>query len=243
MRYIPKPDNSSAKTLLESAKMVMRGAGIAELYNNFKEKKQLNDILREEQKHICCYCQCRIDHFQGNNVGGSHNEHFEPENGANARTDLQLEYTNLYACCNTTKGYEKSKQHCGEYKAEQIISINFLKKSDCSDYFKYNSNGEILPMCPMTCWDEVKNNLKYLTDIQKEAYEMIKGLNLNEKNLKMARRNVYDELSNFAKDKTYGQLQHKVQTLNTSQVMYVPYVDMVLFFLKQFAQNKRDRNT
>ena len=64
MRYIPKPDNSSAKTLLESAKMVMRGAGIAELYNNFKEKKQLNDILREEQKHICCYCQCRIDHFK-----------------------------------------------------------------------------------------------------------------------------------------------------------------------------------
>lgn len=243
MRYIPKPDNSSAKTLLEEAKLTMREAGIAELYDNFRDKGRLNDILRAEQKNICCYCQCKIDHFQGNNVGGSHNEHFEPENGANARTDLQLEYTNLYACCNTTKGFEKNKQHCGEYKADSVISINFLMRNDCSDNFKYNSIGEILPKCPMTSWEEVKNNLNCLTDIQREAYEMIKGLNLNEDNLVMARRNVYDILSNFAKDKTYGQLEHKVQILNTAHDSYVQYVDMQLYFLKQFAQKKRERNT
>ena len=67
MRYIPKPSYSSALTLLEDARKKMQEAGISELYEHFYEKEQLNSILREEQKQICCYCQRRIDHFQGEN--------------------------------------------------------------------------------------------------------------------------------------------------------------------------------
>ena len=173
MRYIPKPDYSSALTLLEDAQKKMREAGISELYEHFHEKEQLNSILREEQKLICCYCQRRIDHFQGDNERGSHNEHFEPENGDNARTDLQLDYKNLYACCNASKGFEKRLQHCGEHKGSDVINRNFLAMRDCSEYFKYNTNGEILPQCSMNSFKEICEHRESLTDIQRDALQMI----------------------------------------------------------------------
>ena len=133
MRYIPKHQHSKAQVLLNKARVSMRQAGISETYDHFHEKKQLNDILRKEQKHICCYCQRRI--LQGKDNEGSHNEHFEPEGGSHARVDLQLEYHNLYACCNASKGFEKRLQHCGEHKGDAGINHNFLRMHDCADYF------------------------------------------------------------------------------------------------------------
>lgn len=47
-------------------------------YEDFDQKEELNNILRADQKNICCYCQQRIDHYQNKNVGGSHNEHLVP---------------------------------------------------------------------------------------------------------------------------------------------------------------------
>ena len=236
MRYIPKPDNSSALTLLEDARKKMQEAGISELYEHFHEKEQLNSILREEQKQICCYCQRRIDHFQGDNERGSHNEHFEPENGDNARTDLQLDYKNLYACCNTSKGFEKRLQHCGEHKGSDVINRNFLAMRDCSEYFKYNTNGEILPQCSMNSFKEICEHRESLTDIQRDALQMIEVLNLNVDSLTEFRRNVQADVFKFALNKSQKQLEYKAQLLNTERKEYVQMVDMVLFFLKVFSQ-------
>lgn len=107
MRYIHKSRNSQARTLLNKACRNLRNSGVKVIYDNFSDKKKLNNFLRAEQKNICCYCQRRIDHFQGDNEFGSHNEHFEPEGGPNARIDLQLSYENIYACCNKSKGLKR----------------------------------------------------------------------------------------------------------------------------------------
>ena len=53
MRYIPKPQGSLARCMLDLAKAEMRDAGISELYEHFHDKRVLNDILRKEQKGIC----------------------------------------------------------------------------------------------------------------------------------------------------------------------------------------------
>ena len=236
MRYIPKPNYSSALTLLEDSRKQMQEAGISELYEHFHEKEQLNSILREEQKHICCYCQRRIDHFQGENERGSHNEHFEPENGDNARTDLQLDYKNLYACCNLSKGFEKDLQHCGEHKGCNVINRNFLTLRNCSDYFKYNTNGEILPQCSMNSFKDICEHRESLNEMQRDALQMIEVLNLNVKSLKDFRKDVQTEIFKYSLNKSQKQLEFKVQLLNTERREYVQMVDMVLYFLKKIAQ-------
>ena len=236
MRYIPKPANSKARTLLEEACEQMQGAGISVLYDHFKHKDILNKILREEQKMICCYCQRRIDHYNGNNECGSHNEHFEPENGPHARTDLQLDYENIYAFCNASKGFEKRLQHCGEHKGCNTIRRNFLQLRNCSDNFKYNTNGEILPNCQWNSYKEACEHVQELTDIQKDALQMIVVLNLNVDSLTAFRRAVQADIFKYALGKSRQQLDHKVQLLNTEQREYVQLIDMVLFFLKKLAQ-------
>ena len=223
-------------TLLEDARKKMQEAGISELYEHFYEKEQLNSILREEQKQICCYCQRRIDHFQGENECGSHNEHFEPENGDNARPDLQLDYYNLFACCNLSKGFEKHRQHCGEHKGCNVINRNFLALRNCSDYFKYNANGEILPQCSMNSYKDICKHRESLNEMQRDALQMIEVLNLNVKSLTDFRKNVQTDIFKYALNKSPKQLESKVQLLNTERKEYVQLVDMVLYFLKKIAQ-------
>lgn len=237
MRYISKPNYSSALTLLEDARKKMQDAGISELYEHFYEKEQLNSILREEQKQICCYCQRRIDHYQGENECGSHNEHFEPENGDHARPDLQLDYNNIFACCNLSKGFEKHLQHCGEHKGCNVINRNFLVLRNCSDYFKYNTNGEILPQCSMNSYEDIRKHRELLNEMQRDALQMIEVLNLNVKSLTDFRKNVQTDIFKYALNKSQKQLEYKVQLLNTERKEYVQLVDMVLYFLKKIAQN------
>lgn len=238
MRYIPKLKKSPADVLLRNARTWMQTAGVNESYDKFRDKARLNDILREEQKHICCYCQRRIDHFQGDNERGSHNEHFEPENGPNARTDLQLDYENIFACCNTTKGFEKQLQHCGEYKGSSVINQNFIRMRNCLKFFKYNSNGEILPECSMNDYEEIRANRNALTPIQKDALQMIETLNLNVKSLKDFRKSVQADIYKYALGKSRQQLLHKAQLLNTEKREYIQLIDMILYFLKRIAKNK-----
>lgn len=235
MRYIPKPNYSSAKSLLDDARMSMRKIGLNELYCNFSEKEQLNSLLREEQKEICCYCQRRIDHYHGNIASGSHNEHFYPEGGDNARVGLQLDYSNIYACCNSSRRYEYRMQHCGEYKGDKLIKTNFLQLKNCSDFFKYTINGEILPQCPYNSYEDVLKNRNKLTSVQQDALEMIECLNLNVVSLRKFRVNVLSDLFLYAKNRTSHQLIYKAQLINTERRRYLPLVDMLLFFLKKLV--------
>lgn len=238
MRNIPKPKCSEARTLLDNARKDMQKAGISETYDKFRDKEKLNDILRKEQKNICCYCQRRINHFQGMNEQGSHNEHFFPEKGKDARMDLQLEYENIFACCNISKGFERRLQHCGEHKGSEKINRNFLTMNNCSDYFKYNTNGEILPQCSMNSYEEVCLHRDKLTNIQQEALQMIEVLNLNADSLKDFRRNVQADLFKIVLGKSKNQLEHIIRVWNTELNEYVQLIDMVLYYLKIFAKNK-----
>lgn len=236
MRYIPKPQGSLARCMLDLAKAEMRDAGISELYEHFHDKRVLNDILRKEQKGICCYCQQKIDHYQEPNLCGSHNEHLHPENGPYAREDLQLDYENIYACCNYSKGFERRLQHCGEHKTYQVINRNFLNGHDCSHYFKYNSNGEILPQCPMESYKEICENVDRLTDTQKDALQIIAVLNLNVQSLVNRRKGIIDEVFKFVQTVTPEQISHKILTISSEQEQYLEFVDMILFYLKKFAK-------
>lgn len=246
MRTIQKSKKSTALALLESEKKKMQESGISVLYDNFNPKKELNDYLRQEQHGVCCYCQRRITHHNKPNEDGSHNEHFYPENGINGREDLQLDYNNLFACCNTTKDFEEKLKHCGDAKHDTLLDPNFLLDSSCSTLFKYNHDGEMTPTGPYRTYAEFLDNEPNLTHSQQSILYAIKVLNLNVNSLKEMRLGIQSDTFKFMIGKTAAQLQHKIAVLNvpSPDEDYVPMVDFVIFLLKERVSflNSRDQH-
>lgn len=238
MRYIKKKGTSAAATLLKEWRNVRAASGQSLKYEDFNKKSELNDQLRQEQYGVCCYCQQRIDHYQGNNIGGSHNEHFIPQNGNYGDEELQTDYFNIFACCNYSKGLEINRQHCGEAKHDQLINHNFLADKDCAEYFKYNVLGEILPNCPLSCWTDCLANIDELTDIQKDAVEFIRVTNLNEYSLVNERKRCRLIIEQYAATHSAEQLEHKILEYNTTPP-YIPFIDMQLFFMNKYVKLKR----
>lgn len=99
--------------------------------------QNLRQSLVDEQHHICCYCECRIE------ANTSHNEHFKPK-GNPLYSSLQLDYDNLFASC-LRRPDGNPEMHCGHKKGPdydpQLISP---LESDCSSHFKYDLNGKII---------------------------------------------------------------------------------------------------
>jgi uncharacterized protein (TIGR02646 family) len=103
------------------------------------EKPILHQALLEEQGHVCCYCEARID------IDNSHIEHFRPQSH---RNDLALEYSNLFASCGRPKHAESLPQQCGNKKAdwyEEVVEdvIASPLSRECEWMFTYTRLGEI----------------------------------------------------------------------------------------------------
>jgi uncharacterized protein (TIGR02646 family) len=228
VRYISKNINSKAIPLLNNWNRLREQAGQKLSYDDFNDKPLLNDLLREEQGGICCYCQQRISHYQAPNVEGSHNEHFVPQKG---NSNVQTEYRNIYACCNYSKGMKKSQQHCGEAKQDNII-YDFIKWIGCSTHFKYNTLGEIIPQGSYNTMAEFEDNKALLTCRQKEVLRAIKVLNLNQESLKLERKKDQTALLAILTKLTQEQIQAKIREFNKEKP-YKRFVDMLLYYMKQ----------
>lgn len=198
MRFIRK---GGEPQFMSQWKAAQQRAGLPVLYDLFPYKEKLNDVLRAEQHEICCYCQRRVNHFQGELLCGCHNEHLYPENRPNDKEslELQMEYDNIYACCIDSRGNGGRMdylQHCGESKRNEIIP-NLIQRADCSTFFRYNALGEIIPNGEFSTWKEYVTNEDELTGIVREAYEAIKVLNLNCCTLVMFRYQMYGQFMSF----------------------------------------------
>lgn len=99
-------------------------------------KRALKCSLMEEQKYLCCYCECRIIESD------CHIEHFKPK-GNPMYADLQLDYQNLFVSCTKDKPREED-MHCGHKKGIDYCDelVNPLEK-DCTAHFTYDMQGRI----------------------------------------------------------------------------------------------------
>jgi uncharacterized protein (TIGR02646 family) len=202
------------------------------IYNSFTGKKELNDLLRTEQKYICCYCQQRVVKFKQNNNGNSHNEHLVPQRGVNGNATLQMVYTNIYASCSFSEGQEPSSQYCGIAKGDKLIH-SFIQDVNCSSYFKYNSNGEIIPNSAIyNSYKEFITNEPTLGVDEKRALETIRVLNLNVSFLVEERKKMQTRLFKVLNVLPLARVQLKIQQFNNDQRFY-PYIDMLLYYMKK----------
>lgn len=200
-------------------------------YRDFRDKARLNEVLRLEQHGICCYCEKRIDHFQGSKDTGAHNEHLIPENGSHGVFEKQMDYENLYACCIESQGKVKASCHCGEHKKDDVI-FPFIQMQDCQQYFRYNVLGEIIPNGEYPNWNMYLDNLSSLSGMVKEATLTIRTLNLNCCSLVNDRRAVLLVLMDWASKQSGANVQDKMKEME-KRLLFPEFIDMQLFFMRK----------
>ena len=230
MRYIRK---QSEPEIMKEWKAAQKKEGLSVRYDIFPHKSILNEILRLEQHGICCYCQRRIDHYQNPLDKGSHNEHLYPENRPNDAQSLsrQMDYGNIFACCIDSRGQEPSKQYCGEAKGNRLIP-ELVKNIQCSDYFRYNNLGEIIPNGKYNQWTEYVEHSDLLTGRIADAYECIKTLNLNTTSLLLFRNEVRERFMTMAKGLDATRLKEFIESYQLAPT-YQELLDMKLQLMRQ----------
>lgn len=219
MRYIPKGEEPG---MIKDFKAIQQLAGLPATYDVFRDKSLLNHILRNEQRNICCYCQRRIDHYQGDKNTGAHNEHLYPQSKDTGDGSIDLEYKNIFACCIASKGKKKQSQHCGEAKGKNVI-IGSITDTHCQDRFKYNLIGEILPNGSYDDWSEYVANYNQLSQDLKNLVDEIKVLNLNCNSLVEERKNVIEDIVLWVTNSKREEVIRKLQSWETSNEFPIFY--------------------
>lgn len=125
------------------------------------EKKALHEALLQEQGGVCCYCGREIT------LADSHIEHFRPQE---AREDLALEYTNLFASC-IRESKPGAPLHCGHAKGNAFDEANHISPLDehCERRYIYALNGAILPS------DEADKAAKYMRELLRLDLEFLRN--------------------------------------------------------------------
>ena len=230
MRYIQK---GAIPVFMQDWINARTRAGQNLRYEEFNQKSQLNDVLRIEQKHICCYCQQRVKALKiTKNIGDCHNEHLIPQNGIYGNAILQMAYTNIYASCSFSEGQEPSSQYCGIAKGDNLIHP-FIQDVACNSYFKYNTTGEIIPNSAVyNSYDEFIANEAILGANEKRALETIRTLNLNVSFLVEERKKLQTRLFKVLNVVPLATVKVKIQQFNNDQRFY-PYIDMLLYYMNK----------
>lgn len=82
------------------------------------EKDEIKQVLLEEQGYKCAYCMSKIS------MSNSTIEHYIPRNGTNGDMSLSLDYRNMFAVCDTTRGCPKDEQTCDVKKGDRLLHID-----------------------------------------------------------------------------------------------------------------------
>jgi uncharacterized protein (TIGR02646 family) len=96
-------------------------------------RSRIKKSLLNEQDHLCCYCEKKID------TENSHIEHIKPQSQFPTES---LDYDNLLASCN---GNNKSES-CGHKKDKWYCENTFIHplKPKCLENFQFLPNGEMI---------------------------------------------------------------------------------------------------
>jgi uncharacterized protein (TIGR02646 family) len=113
--------------------------------------QQVGDSLREEQHHVCCYCEVEIQPTD------CHIEHMVPRS---VRQGHDYDYNNLAVSCDGG-----SVEHCGRFKDDrhqnqryQYDPALFCRPHDhnTASLFWYLTNGKVVPSPHLNAQDKQK---------------------------------------------------------------------------------------
>lgn len=225
MRYIPK---TSPPPVLAAWIASQQAAGITPRYADFRDKAALNDHLRAEQGHICCYCQQRITQYRKD----AHNEHLIPQQGPHGDPSREVAYSNLYASCSYARGLQPGKTYCGEAKGDRLIPP-LIQDPGCASRFAYNVLGEILPACgSYRSYADFTAHKPALAASSLEALQVIEVLNLNAAYLVEERKKTLFVLLKFLNAFPGSRIRTLIPALDGAARLR-SFADMLLFFMRK----------
>ena len=228
MRYIEKRTPPSCLTEYV-AQCDELGVPHPLLYHDFNRTRELRSILSLEQHNVCCYCQREVE-------GKSRIEHLYPENGPDKEKSesLQLDYYNLFASCIDSMRKAPELQCCDVAKGNALIR-EFIREVDCTRYFRYTINGEIIPNGVFHTWSDYEKADALPRDVQ-EAKDCIVILNLNCSTLVEDRKKCIDMLILFLNQSSEDSVQHKVEQWLQSNT-YPSYIELRLQYIRKKYPN------
>ena len=132
MRYIEK-SQPEPRTLLE----YRESGGDDASWDGFPGKDKVRELLLKDQGHLCCYCMRRID------ISKMKAEHYRPRKGPNGSPERQLDWSNLLAACDKSRGMKRAQQTCDTRKSDDLITIDPQRKPHI-EKLKFLPNGKLV---------------------------------------------------------------------------------------------------
>ncbi len=239
MRHIKKEQEPKE---FKQLKKLDKDANFATLKNDKNANFAVKFALAKETGFVCCYCMQEIKNDSNHIVVQI--EHFKPKD-KNKFPELQLEYSNLLACCFGNQDGEN--QHCGAKKENEelkyIPNSKLLKAKDFNLKIKYSYTS-----------GKISSSDK---DIDNELNEI---LGLNEQNLKNKRKGKWKEISkklveasgrqkdwnkskkaiNLAEKliERYNKKRRGENTQGKQVYKHYPFYDFVVYSLKKRFKNE-----
>ena len=181
-----------------------------------EEKDAMKQVLLEEQGYKCAYCMSNIS------MSNSTIEHYIPRKGTNGDMSLSLDYRNLFAVCDTTRGCLEEEQTCDVKKGDKLLHID-PRLQEHIDTIYYDRSGYI------------RSSFSSGTDNFDDDLNQI--LNLNSRQLLNNRVSAWKtlmRLMNQKKDKTWtADFIHKyIEKLSCSDDR-TAYSGFLVYLLKQ----------
>ncbi|MBI5914940.1 MAG: hypothetical protein HY842_06150 [Bacteroidetes bacterium] len=230
MKYIEKKVSNEPQTLKNYRESTANAT-----FKGFGDTGQsLKKALLEEQGHLCAYCMKRIS-LKRSSLGRDEQatkpmievEHYLSQDEFPKK---DLDYTKMLGVCN---GFSQGDIHCDKSKLETRLIVLNPHDKEVEILITYASDGSIVPTKQT---DEVEHDLKLL--------------NLNNENLKKARRDAVDIARELlikqypVKDWTKEIIQKEIEAWSVKHkkgehLRFRPFCQVAIWFLKDIKKRNR----
>lgn len=183
--------------------------------------------LLKEQGFLCCYTlneisldTCKIVHF--------HPRKYFPEQS--------LDYANMFLAYDYPDKVPITQQ-VGEQTKANTLMPNYLIDPRCSDYFRYNTLGEIVPNGDNNYRTvrKCRDNFRKLEPEQQLVFSTIELLNLNANWLKEQRKAIHLQILKNFRRASRGQIDKTIELFSKKDKTgrYKRYCEVVIYYLKE----------
>lgn len=207
------------------------------MYDRYSDEHSLQDLrnsLKKEQGSICCYCMCSIEN------GKTKIEHYCSKS---KYPKLEIDYNNLYLCCDGEKTncqdkqnenniyndckckVEKNKKivkHCDTCKANR--ELNYIKLSNIEKDIEYKSDGTIY-----SSNEDINKELNWVLNL---------NINILKDNRKKAKDDLWKNLIKKLPTTWNNDFINKNIKKYKHQNKKSPYIGIILYFLNKKLKQK-----
>jgi uncharacterized protein (TIGR02646 family) len=235
MKYIEKKASNEPQTL-----KTYRESTTNATFKGFGDTGQfIKKALLEEQGHLCAYCMKRIS-LKRSSLGRDQKatkpmievEHYLSQDEF---PEKDLDYTNMLGVCN---GFSEGDIHCDKSKLEIRLKVLNPHSKKVENLIIYSSDGSIVPT-------------KQTNEIEHD----FKLLNLNNENLKKARRDAVDiareqlikqyPIKQWTKEiiqkeiEAWSRTYQRVNENDEIEKRFRPFCQVAIWFLKDLQKRNR----